>query len=107
MISNYFTDEITIVKNSFDLNGVPTFSETTGIKAKVEDYNKMLRDVNGQEVIGGMIIFACTDANIDYEDSIKISKKNGVAYDLNNKKFSILKLENVDGFLKSHKEIII
>jgi hypothetical protein len=107
MIGMYLTDEITIVRRTFDINGVPTDSSTTGIKARVEDYNKMLRDINGNEVIGSMLVITDYSDDINYEDLIKVTKKNGVAYELDEKEFAILKIENADGFMKSHKEIYL
>jgi hypothetical protein len=101
------TDEISKVRRSFDINGVPTNTTSTGIKARVEDYNKMLRDVNGQEVIGNQLIIVDDSEDINYEDLIKITKKNGIAYELSSKEFAILKIENVAGFMGSHKEIYI
>lgn len=107
MINNYMTDEVTKVRRSFDINGVPTNTFTTGIKARVEDYNKMIRNINGQEVIGKMLIMVDDSEDFNYEDLVKITKKNGVAYEIPTKEFAILSIQNVDGFMKSHKEIII
>ena len=74
MINNFMTDEITVVRRSFDDNGVPTDTSTPGVKARVEDYNKMLRNVDGQEVIGNQLIMVDDSIDINYEDLIKITK---------------------------------
>lgn len=107
MINNYLMDEITVIRREFDVNGSPTDTETTGIKARVEDYNKMIRDKNGNEVFGNMVIITDDSEDILYEDLIKIDKKYGTTYDLNEKEFAILKMENTGGFISSHKEIYI
>lgn len=107
MINMYLTDEITIVRRAFDENGVKTDTETTGIKARVEDYNKMIRDIDGNEMMGSQLIITDNAIDIVYEDLIKITKKNGIAYDLPNKEFAIKKIENAHGFVNSHKEIYI
>jgi len=101
------TDEITVIRRKFDINGVPTDTTTIGVPARIEDYNKMVRDINGQEVIGNQLIFVDDSKDVNYEDLIKITKKNGKAYELSNKEFAILKVENVAGFMDSHKEIYI
>lgn len=107
MINNYLTDEITIIRRSFDSNGVPTNSTTSGIKARVEDFNKILININGVEMTGNLLIITDDSEDINYEDFIKISKKNGITYENNNKEFPVLKIENVAGFMGSHKEIYI
>lgn len=107
MITPFLIDEIEIVSRSMDEDGVETNSSQTGISARVEDYNKMIRDKNGQEVVGEMLIITESDEDIEYEDQIKITKKNGITYDRPNKKWAIKKMENVAGFTASHKEIYI
>jgi len=107
MITPFLIDEINIIQRTFDENGAKTDITLTGIKARVEDYNKMIRDVNGQEVMGSMLIITKEDADILYTNLIKIKKKNGIAYELPNKEFAIKKIENAGGFMASHKEIYL
>lgn len=107
MINNYFIDEIQRVRRTFDVNGVPTDSTCQNINSRVEDYNKMLRNIDGNEVIGNMLIMVDDEEDIIYGDMIKVKKKNGVTYQLDEKEFAILKIENVAGFMSSHKEIYI
>lgn len=107
MITPFLIDEIDIVQRGLDENGVPTDTTITGIKVRIEDYNKMIRDVNGQEVMGDMLIFTEPNVDISYPNLIKIKKKNGIAYDLPNKEFAIKKIENAAGFGASQKEIYV
>lgn len=107
MISSYLVDSITIVHRTYDINGVPNNSETNNISARVEDYNKMIRDQNGQEVMGSMLVIIESDITISYNDFIKIEKKNGIAYELDDKEFAIKKIENAAGFSASHKEVYL
>lgn len=107
MITPFLIDEIAVVKKDFDINGVPTLSTETEIKARVEDYNKMIRDKNGQEVMGDMLIITKPGEDILDEDFILIKKKNGIVYHLPNKEFAIKKMENVAGFFATQKEIYI
>jgi len=107
MITPFLIDEIDIISRSIDVNGVPTDSSETGISARVEDYNQMLRDTDGNEVVGSMLIMLEPNTDIEYEDFIKIKKKNGISYDLPDKEWSIKKIENVAGFSSSHKEVYI
>lgn len=107
MITVFLIDEIDVINRSFDINGVKTDTVTTGIKARVEDYNKMIRDVNGQEVMGNMLVITKPNEDINYGNLIKIKKKNGIAYELANKEFAIKKIENASGFIASQKEIYL
>jgi hypothetical protein len=107
LITPFLIDEIIIKRRVFDENGIPTDSITTGVKARVEDYNRMIRDKDGQEVMGDMLIITNPDSDIINEDFILIKKKNGIVYHLSNKEFAIKKLENVAGFFASHKEIYV
>lgn len=107
MITPYLIDEIDILKKSFDINGVLSTSTQTGIKARVEDYNKMIRDKKGQELMGDMLVITKVGEDIKNEDFILIKKKDGNTYYLSNKQFAIKKMENVSGFFGSHKEIYL
>ncbi len=107
LITPFLIDEITRLRRSFDANGVPITSTETGIKARVEDYNSMIRDVNGQEVKGTMLVITEPNEDILNEDFILVKKKNGVAYHLPNKEFSIKKINNAAGFFAAQKEIYL
>ena len=107
MITPFLIDEISRKRRSFDSNGIPTDSIENGINARVEDYNKMVRDENGQEVMGSMLILTSPDEDILNEDFILIKKKNGIAYHLPNKEFAIKKIENAAGFFATQKEIYL
>lgn len=107
MINIFLIDEIDRVRRNFDEDGVPTNSTNPGINARVEDYNRMVRGVNGEEVQGSMLIITDQDEDITYEDMIVIKKKNGTAYYLPTKEWAILKIDNIAGFMASHKEIYI
>ena len=106
-ITPYLIDEIARLRRSFDENGSPTTITVTGIKAKIEDYNGMIRDNNGQEVKGNMLVITEPDENILNEDFILIKKKNGIAYHLPNKEFAIKKINNAAGWFATQKEIYL
>ena len=107
MPSAYLIDTITIIHRSYDINGVPTSSETNNVSARVEDYNRMLRNQEGNEVMGDMLIFLESNVSILYTDFIKIEKKNGVAFELDDKEFAIKRIDNTAGFSASHKEVYV
>jgi hypothetical protein len=107
MITPFLIDEIARIRRVFDINGASTDSTKTGIKARVEDYNGMVRNNEGQEVICDMLIMTKPDEDIIEGDLLMVKKKNGVAYHLPNKKFTIKKIENAAGFMASHREIYI
>lgn len=105
MIDIYLTDTITIVTISSDEWGVITKTETTGIKARVEDVNILVKDKEGKEVFSNTYITIGKDAVLSYESKIKITTKNGIAYPLASKEMAILKLEKAGGFDVSHYEV--
>lgn len=107
MITPFLIDEIAKIRRTFDINGASTDTTETGIKARVEDYNGLVRDSQGQEVKGNMLIVIKSNEDIIEGDLIMIKKKNSIAYHLPNKKFTIKKIDNIAGFTASHKEIYI
>lgn len=107
MIDIYFTDEIKIRKLNVDINGATTPTTSDAIKARVEDYNKMIRNNKGQEVMGSMVIITNYSEPVDFDDIIIVTKKGGVAYDKPEKEFPIKNLSKQATFMNSHLEIII
>lgn len=107
MIETYFTDEITLITDSFDEWGVKTSTETTGVKARVEDNNRIIKDLQGREVKPDMMVLCGSDNNITNQTRIKVTIKGGVAYDLPNKEWDIKKKGIQTGFTKSHWEIML
>ena len=107
MVEIFLIDEVVRKRRIFDENGVPEDITSPKIKARVEDYNKMIRDYKGQEMMGQMLIIVKPGEDFTYEDLILIKKKNGVAYPQPNKEFAIKKIENAAGFFASQKEIYL
>ena len=107
MISNYLTDEITIVDVKVDEWGSVTETPTTGVKARVEDTNKLLLNKEGKEVMGSMTVFLKDTETIKYGDKIIITKKHGNDYEQPEKKFQIIKITHYGMFSKKMIEIEI
>lgn len=105
IIDAYFTDEINIISTAIDINGVETESTESGVPCRVEDKNKLLKDMNGKEVIGNTFLLLNPDTDIEYNDKIQITKRNQEATQNPSKKYTILQLSKPHGFSKSHWEV--
>lgn len=105
IIDAYLTDEINIISTAIDINGVETESTESGVSCRVEDKNKLLKDANGKEVVGNTLLILNPDTDIQYNDKIQITKRNGTATQNPSKKFTILYLSKPHGFAKSHCEV--
>ena len=107
MIDSYMTDKIIIVDVSVDEWGKTTEIESAQIDARVEDYNRLILDKNGMEVLGDMLIMLNSDISLKYNDKIKIKTKCGVVYEQPDKKFQIKKISKIQGFTAIHKEVYV
>lgn len=107
MLSLYYTDIIKIINTKTDKYGAITEAESEDIGARVEDYNRLTLNVNGQEVFGSILIMTDPAVNVTYGDKIRIIKKNGSDYELKDKKFEIKVIYDAAGFWKIYKEIIV
>jgi hypothetical protein len=106
-MSVFFTDEIIIVNYTTDDWGVKTSHQSAPIAARVEDYNRLITDNRGQEVLAEMVIFCDTSRDITYEDFIIVTKKGGQAFNQPNTEYKIKKCPLIHGFSSHHKEIYI
>lgn len=106
MISNYLTDICDIYSYSIDEWGVKTETIDTDVKCRVEDFNRLIKNDKGQEVLGSMEIIFDSETSIDRNSKIVIKTKSGVNYDLS-KKFEIQKLSSAAMFVKTHIEVIV
>ena len=106
-MSVFYTDEIVLIDVITDENGVKTEYESAPQIARVEDFNKLVTDNRGQEVMADMIIFTSTALMTQYTDKIKILKKSGNDFDQPNKKWLIKKKPNLHLFSAHHKEIYV
>ncbi len=107
MIDLYFIDKIVILKVTEDKYGVRTESPTEEIDARVEDWNKLVTDKNGNEVMANMLVFFNDGVDLDYQDKIILKTKGGVATLQPDKKFLIKSIGLVDGFERSHYEVYL
>lgn len=107
MISSYMTDKIIIVDVVADEWGSITETDSAQKDARVEDYNRLILDSNGMEVLGEMLIMLETSVNLKYNDKIKIVTKCGNAYEMPDKKFQIKKISLIQGFTAQYKEVYV
>jgi hypothetical protein len=105
MIYGLFTDEIKLVSVSQDKYGSITETESAAIKCKVEDDNRLVLDKDGKEAMSSILIFSPKGTQINLNDKIKVTKKNGVEYPEKDRKWQIKTLSLVGGFSRSHYEI--
>jgi len=106
MISNYLTDLCDIYDYSLDEWGVKTETIQENVKCRVEDFNKLIKNDQGQEVVGEMEIIFDSDISINRNSKIVIKTKSGITYDYD-KKFVIQKLSSAAMFAKTHIEVIV
>lgn len=105
MINSYLTDTIDIVAIAKDDWGVETRSATSGVLARVEDVNVLVKNNRGEEVIASIHLIVDYDETLSYDYKIQIKTRNGEAYPLSNKDFAIQKMIKAAGFDFSHWEV--
>lgn len=108
MINSYTGDLIDIITTSIDENGGITGSSTQeDVACYIEDYNKLIRDKNGREVMGDTIIFLEPEVVITENSRIKLVKKAGEDMEKPTKEFTIKRLSKIHSFVPTHWEVII
>lgn len=107
MIGSYLTDIIKIISVSSDKYGKITETESAEIKARVEDYNKLIMSVDGKETMASIYVAVKSNNSIKYADKIKIVKKNGVTYFDTSKKWQIKSLYVAGGFSQQIIEVYL
>jgi len=100
MLDTYLTDEIDIVTTANDEWGVLTTSTVTGVKARIEDENRVVKNQLGVDVASNCYLMVDPAAVINYTSKIMLKKRNGVAYEHQNKQRAIMKLG------KAHSDIL-
>ena len=107
MIGSYTGDKINIVKYTYDKWGGMTEAVTRNVDAYIEDYNKLVKNQNGKEVMGNSIIFVDESVDVEYNDRIELVSRLGENIENYGKKYDIIKLYKGHGFEKMQWEIII
>ena len=103
----YLTDVVRIITCETDKHGVLTETEGSDIDARIKDYNRLVMDNKGQEVVGAMSVIISKGNAVSYGDKIKIRKRWGVDNELKDKKFVIKKIEGIGGFSQDLIRVII
>jgi hypothetical protein len=106
-INSYLTDIIRIIRIDTDKWGKITKTESSNIKCRVEDMNKLVTDSTGQEVYGEMEILFDYAETVEYADKIKIIKKNGINYQQPDKEWLIKKISQVAMFKAQYKYLVV
>lgn len=101
MIGIYQTDQVKLVLEAKDKYGGTTQTVGDAITARVEDFNQMITDNEGKEVLGEMLIFLDPNETVTYNHKILIIKKNGVDYQQPSKQFMIKKIAKLGLFGKA------
>lgn len=105
LVNTYLTDTIDIITISSDEWGVITKSTQSGIAARIEDRNELVKNKDGKEVMAKTFVILNKDATITYESKVKLITKNGVAHPLADKEMTVLNLIKAGGFTASHYEV--
>jgi hypothetical protein len=107
MINSYLTDKIRIVTTTYTQNGAESSTDSSDIKARVEDINDLVLDSDGKEVLGNMLIICNKDITVASTNKVKIRKKHGLDYEMPDKKFQIKRISSYGMFKKKMYEIIV
>lgn len=102
---SFYTDISVIVTTSQDEWGKITQSIGDNQKCRIEDFNQLIKDQQGNEVMPEMLIIYPPGVNIFYDNFIQVKKKMGNDFDQPNKLFSIKKIYKAGGFKNHHIEV--
>ena len=97
----FFTDTVAIIPTTQDEWSKLTKGAEVITRARVEDFNNLIVDQNGNEVMADMLVLLPKTAEIKYNYFIRIKTKNGNAFIQNMKDFRIKKIYEA-GMLKRH-----
>jgi hypothetical protein len=103
----YFVDEIVLIDIKTDKNGLITETELPAEKAKIFEYNRLIIDANGKEVLAEAKIDLNANSTVKSGWKIKLKKKLKQAYELPDKKFAIKKIQHISGFSQHFIRIFI
>jgi hypothetical protein len=99
LIESYLTDLIDIITDTYDSFGVVTNSIIqSNIKARWEDKNGMVKNMEGQEVVYSGFLIVDPKANLEYNSRVKLLKQNGVITLQSQKERMIIRLGKAHGF---------
>ncbi len=107
MIGSYTKDKIDILRDAKDKWGVSTRSFQLNINAHVEMENRVVRNIDGEEVTGEMTIFLDPSIDILYQDRIRVKELIGGAIQNPNKEYAIFALFKPHGFDIKTWEVVI
>jgi arginine/ornithine N-succinyltransferase beta subunit len=95
MIGSYSGDKINVLRATRDsYGGITNTVISSNVPCYIEDYNKIVLDQNGKEVLGNTIIFVdVNDLNdIQYNDRIQLVSRGSENLNIKEKGFEIKKL---------------
>lgn len=102
-----YTDTIEIIPITEDEWGKITESVVVTVKARVEDFNNLIKDINGNNIMPSMLVILPKTAVLKINYFIKIKTKNGIVYELPDKKWSIKKIYHAGAFKPHHIEVYL
>jgi len=108
MFRSYSTDIIRVVSRTYDGDGVLISEiESSDLRARVEDANILIRDVDGKEVMPSMFIMFKYDGDLKYVDTILVKTKHGDEFMQPEKEWEIKKIEKLGMRRKTHMEVYL
>lgn len=102
-----YTDRISIIPTSQDEWGKITEGASVETKARIEDFNDLIKDQNGVEVMPQMLIILPKNVTIKYAYFVKVVSKQGIAFEQPDKKFSIKKIFHAGMHKPHHIEVYL
>jgi hypothetical protein len=107
MSSLFFTDLVDVIPTSEDEWGRITEGAGVKTKARVEDFNNLIKDQNGNEVMPNMLVFLPKGTDFKKTYFIKVKTKQGDKYEEADKKWSVKNSYNAGMFKKHHIEVYL
>ena len=104
---SFYTDITVIVAQSKSEWGKGNLSYGDNQKCRIEDFNQLIKDQNGNEVMPEMLIIYPPNVNVFYDNYIQVKKKMGNDFGQPDKLFSIKNIYKAGMFKKHHIEVYL
>jgi hypothetical protein len=103
----YLVDRIVLIEVKTDKNGLITETELPEEEAKIFEYNRIIIDNNGKEVLAEAKIDLNKNSLVKSGWKAKLKKKNNQTYELPDKKYAIKKIQHISGWSQHFIRIFI
>lgn len=97
MIRAYCTDSLTIIRTEYDEYKEPSSVEEISVKGYINWKTKLVRNIEGEEVVSRGSVYILYDGDLTHEDKIKI----------NDTKYAIITVRDVKDFSITAQEVFL